>query len=74
MLITFLETRLISEDGHTVKRFHKGETKEVADAAARAAINNGWAKPIEPQDDMETVVNKIIASLHLNGFPKAEAL
>lgn len=49
MRITFKETRRLSEDGFTVRRFEAGQTYEVADSAARAAIRNGWAfEPEQP--------------------------
>ncbi len=43
MQITFLQTRMLSEDGHTVQRFEAGVTCDVADLAARYAIRQGWA-------------------------------
>ena len=43
MKITFNSTRRISEDGFTIRLCHEGETYEIADTAARIAINCGWA-------------------------------
>jgi hypothetical protein len=66
MLVTFLETRRISEDGFTVRRCEQGKTYDLADNAARHAISQGWAVCAEEPEDMQTVTNKIIASLRCN--------
>ncbi|MDZ4858046.1 MAG: hypothetical protein SGI88_03615 [Candidatus Hydrogenedentes bacterium] len=72
MRVTFLETRRLSEGGHTVKRFVAGETYDVLDSAARVAITNGWAaRANEASDTPEQTVNKIRGSLHGYGFETA---
>lgn len=43
MLITFTETRRMSEDGFAQKRFETGKTYDVADTCARVALQNRWA-------------------------------
>lgn len=43
MLVTFRETRLVSEDGHRLKRCEAGQTYDLAELAACLAIRRGWA-------------------------------
>lgn len=73
MRITFLEDRRLAEHGK-LTRYAKGDSPNVGQNAAAYAISQGWAAPTEEPDDMDTVVNKIIASLRLNGFPDVEVL
>ena len=61
MLIRMSETRRISEDGFVTRQLAKGETCNVADTAARHAINQGWAVCAEEPADMETLVSQISA-------------
>lgn len=42
MLITMLETRLVSENGFDLVRLHKGETYDIAHTSACMVINRGW--------------------------------
>jgi hypothetical protein len=65
MFIRMSETRRVSEDGFVTRQLAKGETCNVADTAARHAINHGWAVCAEEPVDMETVTNQIVASLKL---------
>jgi hypothetical protein len=51
MLITMIETRRGSEDGHTVRQFIKGSQYSVADTLARQFLNRGWAYNSEPGED-----------------------
>jgi hypothetical protein len=48
MLVHFLETRRLSGDGFTMKRFERGHTysspDEISETAACSAISNGWAR------------------------------
>lgn len=63
MLITFLQTRRLSEDTFIVKRFYKDGTYDVADTAARSAIKYGWAVSAEPPKTMEQVVDEMLIRL-----------
>jgi len=42
--LTMLQTRIDSEDGHTVKRFVKGKQYDVAESTARHFFRLGWAE------------------------------
>ncbi len=44
MKITFTQTRRISEDGFAIRLCEAGQSYDVADTAARMAINAGWAE------------------------------
>ena len=50
MLIKFLGTHRISEDGHTTRVCEIGKEYDVADSAARDALNKGWAYCTEPEE------------------------
>lgn len=63
MKVTFTQSRRIIEDGFVVKRFHTGETVDLAEMAACAAIKNGWAVSAEPYKTMEQVVDEMLIEL-----------
>ena len=50
MLITMLETRRGSDDGHTVRQFIRGQKYDVADTLAVRFLNQGWAYNSEAFD------------------------
>lgn len=43
MLLTFLQTRKICEDGFITITCNKDETYDINDSVARSVINRGWA-------------------------------
>ena len=47
MLVTMIETRLISEDGYDLQRCKSGETYDLAHEAACLAIRKGWAVKVQ---------------------------
>jgi len=53
MKITMNETRRICDDGFTPRRLEKGQTYDLGDTMARAAIRQGWA--IEAPEGMDAV-------------------
>lgn len=67
MKITMLQTRRVSEDGHTTRKLVKGETYDIAHTAACHALNNGWAFNAEPStgdkimDAMLDAFDRIVA-------------
>lgn len=71
MRITMLETRRLSEDGFSIKRFEKGQTYDVRHTAACEAMRQGWAFNAEDEDS-DTIsdedTSKIINGLKTYGF------
>lgn len=51
MLIKFISTQRISEDGKVVRLCEAGQVYDLADSAACAAMRKGWAYNAEPFDD-----------------------
>lgn len=50
MHIFMLDTRRLSETGWDVKPCEKGKVYDLADNAARYALNNGWARPATDEE------------------------
>jgi hypothetical protein len=56
MKITFLENVRYSENGFAVLQGRAGESRNIADTAARSLMRQGKAIVGEPQDSLEDVV------------------
>lgn len=67
MKITLLGTHRGSEDAHTLRRFHKGETVDVAESLARSLIRKGQAVAAEPVKTMDDVVPELKAMVRRVG-------
>lgn len=64
MLVLFSETRRLSEDGFAVKVYEKGHAYDLADNAARRAINKGWASKVD--DDSLLAMSWRLAQMSLD--------
>lgn len=47
MLVAFKETRLVSEDGYTLKQCKEGQTYDLRETEACRVIRKGWAVRVQ---------------------------